>query len=92
MGDQQMDQDRLEKLGAIPMPQEGCYVVYPENVLAILTDALEHKATTSIVGKTSKNPNAAFIVQIVQGLSDQPQDFFAKLKGRAGLSQALMDL
>jgi len=35
-----MDQDRLESLGAIPMPQEGYYVVHPENVLAVLTDAL----------------------------------------------------
>ncbi|SNT41207.1 hypothetical protein SAMN05421763_11554 [[Luteovulum] sphaeroides subsp. megalophilum] len=87
-----MDKDLFESLGAISMPQEDHYVVHPDNLSAVLTAALDHEATASIVGKTSKNPGAAFIVELARGQSRHTDEFFAKLEGRAGLSQALMDV
>ena len=87
-----MDKKSLEAVGAVAMPQEGHYVVHADNLPAVLSQALEHKTKASIVGKTSKNPGAAFIVEIGGQFSEEAQQFFAKPQGKAGLSQALMDI
>lgn len=89
-----MDSAKFEEIGAIKINDDGRYVVRIEQVLEVLSVALADGLKVEVVGRTSKQEGAAFIVAISanEHATEYEGDFFVKPADGMKLSQALLNV
>jgi hypothetical protein len=94
LGSADMDAAELEKIGAIKINDDGRFVVRIEQILEVLSTALANAYKVEVIGRTSKNEGAAYIVSVTSNeyADEFSADFFVKPQAGVKWSQALLDV